>query len=49
MAITVTGRAAGLLLFHLREGVVAKRKCGRYHSDGSTTSWLKIRSPLLTD
>jgi bifunctional non-homologous end joining protein LigD len=26
------------------EGVVAKWKRGRYHSDGFTTSWLKIRN-----
>ena len=27
------------------EGVVSKWKRGRYHSDGQTTSWLKIRNP----
>src|SRR5262245_30921107 len=27
------------------EGVVAKWKQGRYHSDGVTTSWLKIKNP----
>lgn len=27
------------------EGIVAKWKRGRYHSDGQTTSWLKIRNP----
>jgi bifunctional non-homologous end joining protein LigD len=27
------------------EGVVAKWKRGRYHSDGCTTSWLKVRNP----
>jgi hypothetical protein len=27
------------------EGVVAKWKRGRYHTDGQTTSWLKIRNP----
>jgi ATP-dependent DNA ligase len=26
------------------EGIVAKWKRGRYHSDGQTTSWLKIRN-----
>jgi bifunctional non-homologous end joining protein LigD len=27
------------------EGIVAKWKHGRYHSDGGVTSWLKIRNP----
>jgi ATP-dependent DNA ligase len=27
------------------EGVVAKWKHGRYHTDGQTTCWLKIRNP----
>ena len=27
------------------EGVVAKWKGGRYHTDGQTTSWLKVRNP----
>jgi hypothetical protein len=27
------------------EGIVAKWKYGRYHSDGCTTSWLKVRNP----
>ena len=27
------------------EGIVAKWKHGRYHSDGCTTSWLKVRNP----
>jgi bifunctional non-homologous end joining protein LigD len=27
------------------EGIVAKWKRGRYHTDGQTTSWLKVRNP----
>jgi bifunctional non-homologous end joining protein LigD len=30
---------------HDLEGIVAKWKHGRYHADGQTTSWLKIRNP----
>jgi ATP-dependent DNA ligase len=30
------------------EGIVAKWKRGRYHSDGMTTSWLKIRNALYS-
>jgi ATP-dependent DNA ligase len=30
---------------HDLEGIVAKWKRGRYHSDGQTTSWLKVRNP----
>lgn len=30
---------------HDLEGIVAEWKRGRYHSDGMTTSWLKIRNP----
>jgi len=42
--------ARGVALFdavrgHDLEGVVAKWKRGRYHTDGQTTSWLKIRNP----
>jgi|SRR4051794_31331799 ATP-dependent DNA ligase len=27
------------------EGIVAKSKHGRYHADGVTTSWFKIKNP----
>jgi bifunctional non-homologous end joining protein LigD len=27
------------------EGIVAKWKHGRYHTDGQTTSWVKVRNP----
>jgi len=30
------------------EGVVAKWKRGRYHTDGQTTSWLKVRNPMYS-
>jgi hypothetical protein len=30
---------------HDLKGIVAKWKRGRYHSDGQTTSWLKLRNP----
>jgi len=30
------------------EGVVAKWKHGPYHSDGVTTSWLKIKNPTYS-
>jgi len=30
------------------EGVVAKWKHGPYHSDGVTTSWLKIKNPAYS-
>jgi bifunctional non-homologous end joining protein LigD len=43
----VAGRGAELfakVCEHDLEGIVAKWKRGRYHSDGQTTSWLKIRN-----
>lgn len=44
----VDGRGSELFAAICRrdlEGVVAKWKRGRYHSDGQTTSWPKIRNP----
>jgi bifunctional non-homologous end joining protein LigD len=43
----VVGRGSGLFAAvceHDLEGMVAKWKRGRYHSDGFTTFWLKIRN-----
>jgi ATP-dependent DNA ligase len=33
---------------HAPEGVIAKWKRGRYHSEGLTTSWLKVRNPAYS-
>jgi ATP-dependent DNA ligase len=33
---------------HDLEGVVAKLAHGRYHADGRSTSWLKIKNPGYT-
>jgi len=44
----IDGRGAALFAAVCQrdlEGVVAKWKRGRYHSDWQTTSWLKIRNP----
>ena len=41
---------AGIALFREAcrrnlEGLVAKWRRGRYHTDGQTTSWFKVRNP----
>jgi ATP-dependent DNA ligase len=33
---------------HDLEGIVAKPANGRYHSDGTSTSWIKIKNPAYT-
>ena len=30
------------------EGIVAKWSRGRYHADGATTSWLKVKNPTYS-
>jgi bifunctional non-homologous end joining protein LigD len=46
-------RGRGRALFaaacaHDTEGIVAKWARGRYHADGATTSWLKIKNPAYS-
>jgi ATP-dependent DNA ligase len=33
---------------HDLEGIVAKPATGRYHADGTSTSWVKIKNPRCT-
>jgi ATP-dependent DNA ligase len=33
---------------HDLEGIVAKLADGRYHADGTSTSWCKIKNPAYT-
>jgi ATP-dependent DNA ligase len=33
---------------HDLEGIVAKPANGRYHADGTSTNWIKIKNPAYT-